>query len=658
MNKQLFYALFSLTLLLSMISCSEKQDEQQPKKDTIVEFKGRQIDLEPYFKGFPYSGFTPMIEYGKLYYYHNTDAGNTLMVTDLTDNISLENGKKVIDLDFSKRNTWGFRYRELDNSLYWLGDEKNDEVMNLFKLNLESQKIEKMTDVEYSFGWSFDPDKKKIAHIVRLGVSENRLGEIRIIDLESGNAEKILQDIPELRFSWSSPSWKPDGSGFAMVVNKNAHRKYANIVYIDIKEKTMKLLTDSTVERNDIGPLSEWISDNEFAYISNEDGYINLYIYDMESGKSRQLTKYKNDLDGTKIVEVDGKKMIFALMNTPVMNKMFLFDPEKSEPVIEYDADLNYSILDAYKNKIIIRGTDNVTPFKMNEITIKDNKLNFKTILQTPQELLDKIVHAKVEKIQYPTFDIDDKTGKQRMLHGYLFIPDNPLPKDQQICLVHSFYGGGNYYLSRSHILGEAGVYIFSPSPRGSSGFGKDFEALNDKDLGGNEIIDIIYAGKYISEKLGIPPQRIGVFGGSHGGYAVMRLLTFPGEINGNEASFDWGFGMSHAGFSDIISFYEFCNIPDWVILEAGDPATEADKINDRSPIYDADMMKGKLLLTHGENDSRVPIEGSQRFADSLKKYGKNVKFVVFEGQGHSNKGLQNNLKFYKTWFDFLDDIK
>jgi dipeptidyl aminopeptidase/acylaminoacyl peptidase len=278
--------------------------------------------------------------------------------------------------------------------------------------------------------------------------------------------------------------------------------------------------------------------------------------------------------------------------------------------------------------------------------------------LQTPQELLDKIVHAKVEKVEYPTFDIDEKTGKQRMLHGYLFIPDNPLPKDQQICLVHSFYGGGNYYLSRSHILGEAGIYIFSPSPRGSSGFGKDFEALNDKDLGGNEIIDIIYAGKYISEKLGIPPQRIGVFGGSHGGYAVMRLLTFPGEINGNKASFDWGFGMSHAGFSDIISFYDFCNIPDWVILEAGDPATEAEKLNDRSPIYHADKMKGKLLLTHGENDSRVPIEGSQRFADSLKKYGKDVKFVIFEGQGHSNKGLQNNLKFYKTWFDFLDDIK
>ncbi|MCB0294683.1 MAG: prolyl oligopeptidase family serine peptidase, partial [Calditrichaeota bacterium] len=85
-------------------------------------------------------------------------------------------------------------------------------------------------------------------------------------------------------------------------------------------------------------------------------------------------------------------------------------------------------------------------------------------------------------------------------------------------------------------------------------------------------------------------------------------------------ASFDWGFGISHAGFSDIIHFYEHCNIPDWVTLEAGDPQTEAAKLRDRSPLYHADQMTGKLLLTHGTNDSRVPIAGSRMMADSLRK--------------------------------------
>jgi len=137
-----------------------------------------------------------------------------------------------------------------------------------------------------------------------------------------------------------------------------------------------------------------------------------------------------------------------------------------------------------------------------------------------------------------------------------------------------------------------------------------------------------------------------------------MRLLTFPGEINGNKADFDWGFGISHAGFSDIIHFYEHCNIPDWVTLKAGDPATEADKLRDRSPLYHADKMVGKLLLTHGTNDNRVPIEGSRWMADSLRKYQKDVTFVEFEGQGHSVKGLDNTIVRYKTWFEFLDSIR
>jgi len=196
-----------------------------------------------------------------------------------------------------------------------------------------------------------------------------------------------------------------------------------------------------------------------------------------------------------------------------------------------------------------------------------------------------------------------------------------------------------------------------SPSPRGSSGFGQAFSALNNKDLGGNEMIDVFYAAKYISKKMNIPSKNIGVFGGSHGGYATMRALTFPAEVNGEAVSFDWGFGISHAGFSDIIHFYNNCNIPDWVTLEAGDPNTEVEKLNDRSPLYHADKMKGQLLLTHGTNDSRVPIAGSQMMTDSLRKYNKDVTFVKFEGQGHGIKGLDNTITFYQTWFDFLEKV-
>lgn len=79
--------------------------------------------------------------------------------------------------------------------------------------------------------------------------------------------------------------------------------------------------------------------------------------------------------------------------------------------------------------------------------------------------------------------------------------------------------------------------------------------------------------------KLNVPAERVGCFGVSHGGYATMRLMTFPGEINGNKATFPFGFGVETAGFCDIIYQHTHSNIPDWTFLEAGDPITNQAKL-------------------------------------------------------------------------------
>jgi len=220
---------------------------------------------------------------------------------------------------------------------------------------------------------------------------------------------------------------------------------------------------------------------------------------------------------------------------------------------------------------------------------------------------------------------------------------------------VWSLYRASRYN-NEYQILNQAGIYVLSPAPRGSSGFGRDFAALNDKDLGGNEIIDIICTAKYISDKLDIPAERIGVFGMSHGGYATMRLMTFPGEVNGNIASFPFGFGVETAGFSDIILQHNTSNIPDWTFLEAGDPATDSLKLADRSPINHAEKITGPLLLIHGDHDNRVNVEGSRMMARKLEELGKPYVYVEFPGLGHGIKGTDNNKKYYSALFDFIEN--
>ena len=115
--------------------------------------------------------------------------------------------------------------------------------------------------------------------------------------------------------------------------------------------------------------------------------------------------------------------------------------------------------------------------------------------------------------------------------------------------MVRSFYGGDNEWNRDDHILCAAGITVVSPSVRGSSGFGKDFAALNDRDLGGDEIVDLFWVARWIEQQLHIPASRIGVYGRSHGGYATMRAMTFPPSTNGRNEHYRFAFGLAEAGF-------------------------------------------------------------------------------------------------------------
>ena len=113
---------------------------------------------------------------------------------------------------------------------------------------------------------------------------------------------------------------------------------------------------------------------------------------------------------------------------------------------------------------------------------------------------------------------------------------------------------------------------MLSASPRGSAGFGRDFAAMNDHDLGGNETLDMIYVSRYVADKLNIPSQRVGVFGMSHGGYETMRLMTFPGEVNGYKAKFPFGFGIEQQVFVILFGSIIILTFQTGLLLKAGDP--------------------------------------------------------------------------------------
>jgi dipeptidyl aminopeptidase/acylaminoacyl peptidase len=640
-----------LSLFLFAAGCADPKSRPAEATDTFT-FAGRPIQLDTLLSGFPFRLVTASYEAGSFFFIEKGQT-DTLKSLPLGSGQYLSKGTPLTETDFAKRSISGIRYRSADSSLYWTGDEANEERFNVYSMPAKGGELKKVTDVPYVFGWDWSEGESQLAFVVREGERDQRKGQVSVLDFGTGEIRQAAEDNPKLRYTWGEPRWKPDSSGLVINALRRGDRGFANLIYLDLRSGRQTLLTDSTRMRSNLEVLRYWPSSSEFLYLSNETGYRNLYLGNVFGRGGRPITQFEEDISGVEPIERNGEAFLLVSLTSPTVTRLVVVHPRTGQTLLTKTVNGQVSLLDSREYKVLIQTSSAINPFQLDELSVLADTILTRPVMSLPETLTRQLVRAKAEAVQFPTFD--SVNGQVRMLHGYLYQPANPLPKGKEILMIQSFYGGENRYQLQPQVFAAAGMYVFSPAPRGSAGFGREFAALNDKDLGGNEIIDVMYAAKFVSEKLGIPPQRIGAFGGSHGGYATMRLLTFPGQINGVSAEFPWGFGVSHAGFSDIIDFYNTCNIPDWVTLEAGDPVTEAEKLKDRSPLYHAEKAMGPLLLTHGTNDNRVPIKGSRDMNDSLLYYGKEVTLIEFPEQGHSIQGLDNQRYFYQVWLEFIE---
>lgn len=648
-----------LLMLVLASSCLDAMAQFPATSDTL-QFQDRKIDVAPFFDAFPYSQFRLSDDGSKLFFL-KTGKESRMQWVELDGKKTPYDGQDAINADLSKRNGWNPDYNATDKKVYWLGDEHNEERFNIYRCDLNNPgEPERITDVPYVYEWGFNHDKTKIAYVGRMGQNEKRLDELHVLDLKTMKDVLIGVDTPEYRYTWGSISWRPDGSGLLLTALKEMDRRFCTIVYVDLATNKITPLNDPSKNASFDGcdMMKEWVNNDECYYFSDQDGYRNLYLFNAKTLATEQVTSYKSPLEDARLVKVGKKTYIFGLQSTPIETTMLLIDPVTKKEIYRSASNQNYTIGSVKGNVVRVVANNVNTLMKVEDLTVSKKKVSVKTVLDLPQNIKNELVQGTVERLSIPTFDIDPATGKTRMIHAYLFKPNNPLPADKSVVMLESFYGGNNTYDSEYQIYNKAGIYVLSASPRGSAGFGRDFAAMNDGDLGGNEIIDIIKCAQYISEKLNIPAERVGCFGVSHGGYATMRLMTFPGEVNGNKASFPFGFGVETAGFCDIIYQHTHSNIPDWTFLEAGDPVANYAKIINRSPLYHAEKLTGPLLLCHGNSDNRVDIEGSRLMDRKLTSLGLPHRYVEFEGLGHGVKGKEPLKLFYREVFNFLDLIE
>ncbi len=236
-------------------------------------------------------------------------------------------------------------------------------------------------------------------------------------------------------------------------------------------------------------------------------------------------------------------------------------------------------------------------------------------------------------------------------LSGWLYRPkgaSGPGP------MVLSFHGGPEgqeapTFRSDYQALLARGIAVFAPNVRGSSGFGKKFVNLDNGDLRFNGIKDIQSCVDFVVQQGYADPRKLGIMGGSYGGYMVMAGITeFPDLF------------AAAANLFGIVNFETFFQHTEpWMAaistIEYGDPLTQADLLRRLSPIHKIDRIKTATIVLHGANDTNVPVVEAEQVVESLRRRNVPVEYVLFPDEGHGWRRTPNRIRSTVSivrWFE------
>jgi dipeptidyl aminopeptidase/acylaminoacyl peptidase len=226
-------------------------------------------------------------------------------------------------------------------------------------------------------------------------------------------------------------------------------------------------------------------------------------------------------------------------------------------------------------------------------------------------------------------------------LSGWLYLPPGfrkPGP------MVLSFHGGPEgmdrpVFRSDYQALLSQGIAVFAPNIRGSSGFGKRFVNLDNGELRFDANRDVKSSAEYVVREGLAAADRVGIMGGSYGGYVVMMALTdFPDTF------------AAGANLFGIVNFETFfSHTQPWMAaistIEYGDPKTQPDLIRRLSPIHRIDKIRSPTLVLHGANDTNVPVIEAEQVVDNLKQRDVPVEYVLFPDEGHGWRKTPNRIR-------------
>lgn len=272
---------------------------------------------------------------------------------------------------------------------------------------------------------------------------------------------------------------------------------------------------------------------------------------------------------------------------------------------------------------------------------VKDEDLKQLTFSNPPA--LERLAMVVPEAVSYKSFDgleIPCLLYKPEFPNGAAIVHPHGGPRDQY---------GYEWDVFVQYLVAKGYTYL-AVNFRGSTGYGAEFEHLNDNNWGVGDMQDCLSGARYMASLDWIDHESIGIMGGSYGGYMVACCLS-------RDPDYLFACGVSLYGDANILSSWAQCERETRIYTEMqlGHPAVSRRVYMNASPIYQAENINKPVLILHGLNDDVVPPQASEEWVEALKRHDKPYEYKTYGGESHGFLKRANLIDAYARIEQFLD---
>ena len=618
-----------LTFVTLFLSCKNTNENNTPK--TV-----KQYTIEQFYKNIRINGGFWSSDESKLLVSSDETGIFNLYQINITDGIK----KQITKSD--KESFFAAGYVPGTEQMLYLADKGGDEQDHIYLLNTDGTTKDLTPDPKEKadlLNWS--QDKKTMYYI-----SNKRNPQFFDIYKTSVNDWKSVmhfQNNDGMEVSGIS------GDGNLIALQKSVTTSENQLYLYNAGTKEMKEISDPVAKGN--YNASGFSKDGQYMdYITNANTeFAFLVRYNISTGEKTKIFETKWDVMYSYNSENEKYRVIG--INEDGKNSLKITDNQSGKDV-EFpeitDGDIMaVNISDSEKWMRLTVGTSKAP----NNIYV----YNFETkVLKKLSETLnpeisgDDLVGAEV--VRYKSFD-----GLE--IPAIYYKPHNASPNTKVPALVWVHGGPGGQsrvgYSSFIQYLVNNGYAVLAVNNRGSSGYGKSFYKMDDKNHGDKDLKDCIWGKKWLQAQDYVDPEKIGIIGGSYGGYMTMAAMSFTPD--------EFKVGVNIFGVTNWLRTLK--SIPPYwesfrkaLYDELGDPTTaDSVRLYNISPLFHAQKVKNPVMVLQGSNDPRVLQVESDEIVEAVKKNNVPVEYIVFPDEGHGFVKKENEIKGYGNVLAFLD---